>query len=172
MQDDEDYDAFYRATAPGLTRQLTLVTGNVNDAQDAVQEAFARAWQRWSTISRYDAHEAWVRTVALRLAVSRWRKARNAIVAWQRHGPPDALPGAGEDTVALVAALRQLPEPQRIAIVLHHLLDLPVTEVARETGVPSGTVKARLARGRAALEPLLTEAGVRRPITQETNDHG
>ena len=59
--------------------------------------------------------------------------------------------------MALVAALKQLPEAQRRALVLHHLADLPVHEVARETGVPEGTVKARLSRGRAALAALLTD---------------
>jgi RNA polymerase sigma-70 factor (ECF subfamily) len=47
-----------------------------------------------------------------------------------------------------VAALRQLPEPQRRALVLHHVCDLPVHEVAAEVGAPEGTVKARLSRGR------------------------
>ena len=56
-----------------------------------------------------------------------------------------------------MAALRQLPAAQREAIALHHLADLPVAEVALTLGVPEGTVKARLARGRAALAALLTE---------------
>ena len=61
------------------------------------------------------------------------------------------------DHVALVAALRQLPEAQRRALVLHHVCDLPVHAVAAEIGVPEGTVKARLSRGRAALAALLTD---------------
>jgi RNA polymerase sigma-70 factor (ECF subfamily) len=59
--------------------------------------------------------------------------------------------------VALVTALKQLPEAQRQALVLHHIADLSVHDVARETGVPEGTVKARLSRGRAALAALLTD---------------
>jgi RNA polymerase sigma-70 factor (ECF subfamily) len=58
---------------------------------------------------------------------------------------------------ALVAALKQLPEAQRRAIVLHHLCDLSVEQVAAETDSPTGTVKARLARGRAALAQLLSD---------------
>jgi RNA polymerase sigma-70 factor (ECF subfamily) len=54
-----------------------------------------------------------------------------------------------------VDALRRLPEPQRRALVLHHLCDLPVREVAAETGAAEGTVKARLSRGRTALAALL-----------------
>jgi RNA polymerase sigma-70 factor (ECF subfamily) len=57
--------------------------------------------------------------------------------------------------VALLAALRRLPETQRQALVLHHLCDLPVQAVAREVGVPEGTIKARLSRGRTALAVLL-----------------
>ncbi|MER6941463.1 sigma factor-like helix-turn-helix DNA-binding protein, partial [Nocardioides sp. NPDC000441] len=58
---------------------------------------------------------------------------------------------------ALVAALKKLPEAQRQAIVLHHIADLPVHQVAAEVGAPTGTIKARLARGRAALAELLAE---------------
>jgi RNA polymerase sigma-70 factor (ECF subfamily) len=57
--------------------------------------------------------------------------------------------------VALVAALARIPVAQRTAIVLHHLVGLPVAEVAAETGAPAGTVKARLSRGRRALAELL-----------------
>jgi RNA polymerase sigma-70 factor (ECF subfamily) len=59
--------------------------------------------------------------------------------------------------VTVVAALQQLPADQRRTLVLHHIADLSVADVAREVGVPEGTVKARLARGRAALAQLLEE---------------
>ena len=153
----DDFDALYRAAAPRLVRQLLPLVRDRQEAEDVVQEAFARAYARWSTVSAYDAREAWVRTVAVRLAVSRWRRSRNAALAWRRHGAPEDLPGTSPDAVALVAALRRLPEGQRVAIVLHHLVDLTVEQVAAETGVPTGTVKTRLARGRAALVPLLRE---------------
>ncbi|MFC6342058.1 RNA polymerase sigma factor, partial [Nocardioides hankookensis] len=48
-------------------------------------------------------------------------------------------------------------EPQRQAVVLHHIADLSVLDVAREAGVPEGTIKARLSRGRAALAALLAD---------------
>jgi RNA polymerase sigma-70 factor (ECF subfamily) len=68
---------------------------------------------------------------------------------------PTSTPAVDESRVALVEALRRLPEQQRQALVLHHLCDLPVRSVALEIGVPEGTVKARLSRGRAALAVLL-----------------
>ena len=155
---DADFDAFYASGAAGLVRQLHAMTGDLTEAQDCVQEAYARAWQRWSAVSRYDAPEAWVRQVAWRLAVSRFRRRVHGTRLMGRHGPPPDVPALSPDRVALVAALRRLPEAQRRAVVLHHLADLSVQEVAAETGAPPGTVKARLSRGRAALAVLLTDA--------------
>jgi len=153
----ESFDAFYTGTNRRVLHQMYAMTGNLADAQDLVQEAYARAWQRWSAVSTYDDPEAWVRTVAWRLAASRWRKARNGVAAMLRHGPEPDTPEPSVDNVALVGALRRVPEAQRRAIVLHHLGGLSVAEVAHETGAPEGTVKARLARGRAALAELLSD---------------
>jgi RNA polymerase sigma-70 factor, ECF subfamily len=155
VPDTDGFDAFYRATRQRLFECVYALTSDAAEAQDAVQEAYARAWQRWPTVSGYADAEAWVRTVARRIAVSRWRRARNRLAAYRRMGVPQPLPGPGPEAVALVAALAQLPVAQRVTIVLHHLMDLSVVDVARETGVPVGTVKARLARGRRALASLL-----------------
>jgi RNA polymerase sigma-70 factor (ECF subfamily) len=59
-----------------------------------------RAWQGWSRISTYDNPEAWVRTVGFRLCLNRWRKAKNRIVAYRRHGADSAVGPPSEDTVA------------------------------------------------------------------------
>ena len=69
---------------------------------------------------------------------------------------PDVA-GPGPDRIAFVEALRKVPAEQRRALVLYHLVDLSVEQIAAETGVRPGTVKARLARGRAALAPYLRE---------------
>ena len=151
------FDAFYVSAGPALVRQLHAMTGDLTVAQDCVQEACARAWQRWDVVGDYDEPAAWVRRVAWRLAVSRLRRARVGRALLRRHGPPPDVPELGPDRVALVAALRELPEAQRRALVLHHLCDLSVEQVAEETGAPAGTVKARLSRGRAALAVLLAD---------------
>ena len=70
---------------------------------------------------------------------------------------PDRAAGPGPDHVAFVEALRRVPAEQRRALVLYHLADLTVEQIAAETGARPGTVKARLARGRAALAPHLRE---------------
>lgn len=161
--DEAEFDAFYTGSVRRLTGQLYALTGDLAEAQDVVQEAFVRAWDRRGQFSRADNPEAWVRTVAWRLAISRWRKARNAAFAWRRHGPPPDQEPPGIENPALVAALKLLPEDQRRAIVLHHLCDLSVEQVAQEVGAPTGTVKARLSRGRAALARHLTDGDVDTP---------
>ncbi len=165
-----EFDSFYAGTAQRIVRQMFLLTGDLAEAEDVVHEAFERAWLRWDAVQRADSPEAWVRTVARRLAVSRWRKARNAAKAWSRHGGPEDRPGLDAANLDLVNALKTLPDKQRVAIVLHHLADLPVEQVAAETGQGVSAVKAQLARGRAALAQVLTpdNAATPSPLAGET----
>ncbi|GAA4464468.1 SigE family RNA polymerase sigma factor [Phytohabitans houttuyneae] len=156
VRDVEGFDEFYRGSRQRLLGYVYVVTGDLAEAQDAAQEAYVRAWQRWATVGRYQDPEAWVRLVATRIAVSRWRSLRSRVRAHVRHGPSDPVPEPGPDTVDIVTAMRRLPQEQRTALTLYYLLGLSVADVARETGAPAGTVKARLARGRAALTGLLT----------------
>jgi len=155
VAEDEGFEDFYHGTRQRVVTFLYALSGDLVDAQDAAQEAYVRAWQRWSTISHYDDPEAWVRKVGYRICLNRWRKARNRILAYQRHGVVSIVEPPGEDTVTLVAALRALPVAERLAITLHHLLDLPVIDVAAQTGVPVNTVKTQLVRGRRTLADLL-----------------
>lgn len=154
---EAEFDDFYTSSFTRITGQLYAMIGDRDEAQECVQEAFVRAWAHRRRLDRAEHPEAWVRTTAYRLAVSRWRRRTLARRPADRAVSPAARTEAPDETrVALVTALRRLPEPQRRAIVLHHLCDLPVHAVAREVGVPEGTVKARLARGRTALAALLS----------------
>ncbi|QDQ11830.1 SigE family RNA polymerase sigma factor [Streptomyces spectabilis] len=153
---EDEFDAFYASAFPRVVGQVYAFTGDHGQAQDVVQEAFVRAWDRRRDFLATQAPEAWIRTVAMRLAVSHWRRARRWLELVRRTPPPEHAPGPGPEHLALVHALRQLPEAQRLAIVLHHLCDLSVEQVAAETGAPTGTVKARLSRGRAALARILS----------------
>ena len=156
MRDAGGFDEFYRDTRQRVLQYLYAASGgDLAEAQDAAAEAYARAWQRWSQVSTFADPEAWVRVVAWRILANGWRKMRGRLLAYRRHGPPDASPPVNEDGVALVTALRQLPPEQRMALVLFHIVELPVAAIAEQTGVPIGTVKARLSRGRQALAALL-----------------
>ena len=160
-----DFDAFYQASARRVVLYLYAVCGDLADAQDLAQEAYARAWQHWSKVAGYDNPEAWVRAVGWRLAANRWRGLRRRWAAQARLGPPDVVtPSPSPDRVAVVAALQQLPPAQRQAVALHYLFDMSVNDIALSTGTPAGTVKARLSRARTALADLLGDH------TQEVSD--
>ncbi|MET9698283.1 SigE family RNA polymerase sigma factor [Streptomyces sp. NPDC006529] len=156
----EEFEEFYAYSVKHLVGQVYLMTGDLHEAQDVVQEAFVRAWSRRARLSRDAGPEAWIRTVAWRLAVSRWRRRGRAAEAWRRHGaaPPAASGSPDPATVALVGVLRTLPERQRRVAVLHYVCDLSVEQVAAETGIAAGTVKTHLSRARAALRPHFEEA--------------
>ena len=154
----EEFSDFYAASFRRLVGQLYLMTGDHAEAQDAVQEAFVRAWAHRGKLDRLGAPEAWVRSAAWHIAVSRWNRARLGRLLTRAPSRPLAVDGPSPDHVALIEALRKLPAEQRRALVLYHLCDLTVAQIAAETGAATGTVKARLARGRAALAPYLSDA--------------
>jgi RNA polymerase sigma-70 factor, ECF subfamily len=157
VRNHDDFDMFYAASVRRVIGYLYAVTGSRGEAEDAAQEAYARAWQRWDKVSGYSDPEGWVRAVAYRVSVSTWRKAVNRAAAHRRHGVPDDPPGLSPDYIAIVAALRRISPVQRQAIVLHYLVGLTVDEISREAGLSAGTVKARLSRGRRALATHLAD---------------
>jgi RNA polymerase sigma-70 factor (sigma-E family) len=169
---EDDFDAFYAATFRRLVGQIYAMTGSLSEAEDSVQEAFARVWQRWDNVAGHGDPEAWVRTVAFRLSVSAWRKSVNRLTAHRRERGREQVPGMNPDHLAVVTALRRISADQRMAIVLHHFAGLSVEEVAAETGAKPSAVKARLARGRKALAPHLTEFAdsLEQPRAPRTSD--
>ena len=152
-----DFEALYAVAYVRLVRVLAVASGSQPDAEEVVQEAFVRLLPRWGKVRGYADPEAWVRGVAFRLLSNRRRGRRAADRTLSRYGlggqeqlrPPDG------DRVDVTRALAALPAQQRHVVVLHHLLGLSVDQIAAELGVPAGTVKSRLSRGRAALAPLL-----------------
>src|SRR6266511_2866664 len=81
---------------PKLVAGLTFVCGSRAAAEDAAQEALARCWERSSRGDAIDSPQAWMTTVALNLARSRWRRMRAESRARARLGPPAAPPPADE----------------------------------------------------------------------------
>jgi RNA polymerase sigma-70 factor (ECF subfamily) len=157
MSSHAEFEAFYGGAVGRLLGQLLLVTGDLHEAEEVVQEAFARAFIHWSRLRDYEVPEAWVRRVAMNLAAERARRLRRRTRAILRAGPPPHAPQVSVEAIALLAALRTLPIRQRQVLVLHHLVGMPVEEVARTLSLPSGTVKSTLTRGRRALAVLLDD---------------
>jgi RNA polymerase sigma-70 factor, ECF subfamily len=153
------FEDFYVGTVTGIIRQVYALTGDLAEAQDIAQETFARAWQRWSSVSTCDSPTAWVRRVATNLAISRWRRIGAAAVGIRKLAVSAHVPEVSSDNVALVVGLRALPERQRTVLVLYYLADLSVNQVAAELNCSAASVKSMLARGRAALAAAMGEEG-------------
>ena len=155
MRDSQAFDEFYRATAVSTLRYANAVIVDRAEAQDVVQEAYARAWRKWRTVSVHPAPEAWIRVVVSRLAADRWRRMARLRTALARSGEPPPVRPPSEDTVLLIGALKRLPFAQRRALALHYLCDLSIDAIALETGTSAGTVKSWLSRGRTRLAEIL-----------------
>ncbi|HHU11554.1 MAG TPA: SigE family RNA polymerase sigma factor [Intrasporangiaceae bacterium] len=153
-----DFDAFYRGTASRVIHVVYAATGDLGLAQDCAQEAYARAWQQWEKLRSYDEPLSWVRTVARRLAISQWRKGEAERRAFSRAHQAEPAPSHADRTVDAVAvrqALADLPPDQREVLSLFYLADQSIEQIAAELDAPTGTIKARLHRGRSALATRL-----------------
>jgi RNA polymerase sigma factor (sigma-70 family) len=154
MDDDEDaIRLLYQTSFRRLVGQLYAVTGDLAEAEDVVQEAFVRAVSRPREFTGVVDPQAWLRTVALNVARNRFRRrwVFDRLFRAGRLGSVDVVPEMTPDRLDLVTALRALPYRVRAALVLYHLVDLPIDDVAVALGARPNTVKSWLARGRAAL---------------------
>jgi RNA polymerase sigma-70 factor (ECF subfamily) len=159
--DDELIRTFLGGEYARVVATVALVCGSVATAEDSVQEALARAWERLDRGDPIDRLAAWVTTVALNLARSQMRRWRSERRARDRLGPlRDELadaPAASGDAHAVREALRTLPRRQREVTVLRYYLGLDVREIAEHLGIAEGTVKAMLFRARQSLAVTLAD---------------
>lgn len=146
---------FLVSTYPRLVGALALVSGSRSAAEDAVQEALLRAWERAERGERIDSLPAWVTTVSLNLARSGLRRAlaeRRARARLDRTGPAEPEEA---DRLDLERALATLSRRQREAVVLRYYLGMDTREVAEVLRSNEGTVKSTLFRARARLAEAL-----------------
>lgn len=158
---DEAIGELYHACYRRLVAQVYAFTADLAEAQDVVQEAFARALSRPRGLTDVDNPEAWLRTVAINVVRRRWRRRQLLDTILRRDRPILRLVEAapGPERADLREALAGLPVGYREVLVLHYFADLPVDEIAGLLGVAVGTVKSRLHRGRAALAARLGDYG-------------
>jgi len=157
---------FLHTAYPRLVAAVALVCGSRPAAEDAVQEALLRAWERSEKGEEIESLNAWVTTVSLNLARSGLRRLRTERRARGRL-QASAVGETGGDRVDVERALLALPRRQREAVVLRYYVQLDTREVGRALGINEGTVKSTLSRARAALADRL---GVQEP--EEANHRG
>ena len=154
---ENDFERCFKASYRRLVGELAVVTTSRAEAEEAVQEAFGRLWRAWAQVCTYDNVEAWVRRVAINVAIGRWR--RDTWLEALDEAARTAVDDPADSALLVFTELRRLSPNQRVALLLHHVVGLSVDEVATEMSTRPGTVKSWLSRGRAALERLLDEKG-------------
>lgn len=153
-----DFDQFFREHYARVVGSLRLTGGDVSEAEDAAQEAFAKAMLRWKSVSVMDRPATWVYVVAIR-ELRRRRPRRDQSLASDQPASEASLPdhaGAVAAGADVEHALRALPPRQRLAVVLRFHADLTVPEVSRAMRCSEGTVKSTL---HSALDRLRTQLG-------------
>src|SRR5688500_8784150 len=150
--DREAFDLVVAAKAEGTYRTALAVLGNEADARDAAQDAFVAAWRRFGSLRDLDRFDAWFGRILInqcRDALRRRGRVRDVAVDEAIEVPP--APTA-YDAGEFDEAFARLTVDQRTILVLHHLHGYGVREIASWLGIPTGTVKWRLSRARAALQ--------------------
>ncbi|HXA72766.1 MAG TPA: sigma-70 family RNA polymerase sigma factor [Acidimicrobiales bacterium] len=149
-------------------RTACLILGNRSDAEEAVQEAFLRAWRFRDSLADVPSIRPWLYRVVVNSCYSKLRREiphRDrragdeplADVAAEGAGP-EASAERGEVADTVLAALARLPMSLRVPVVLRYYADLSERDIARAIGRRQGTVKSRLheARRRLAADPSLS----------------
>ena len=148
-----DLELFYRERFVGLKRALASVTGDYGAAEEALQEAFARAFAGLSGFRGECPLGAWVWRIAYRVALEHGRAEQ------RRAGDVEAVPETrlvehGHD-LRLVDAIQSLPPRRRLIVFLRYFADCSYAEIAAICEISEGTVAASLAKARAALADAL-----------------
>ena len=148
----EDFDAWYAQLRPPMLAALGAWCGDPSVADEALDEAFVRACERWNRVRRSPSPSGWVWRTATNLVRRHHRRHALEQRLLRRHPTTAVALGPDpDDLVDLRAALLRLTERQRTVVVLHHLADLSHADVADALGIAVGTVAATLHQARARL---------------------
>lgn len=162
-REDEEFDLFFAEHYLKVCRALWLsLGGHDQDVEDAAQGAFAKAFQKWRTVSRLDRPATWVYVVAFRQA-TRQNRRKNRVLPPTLVQVATRADGSAEldDRLTVAAALDRLPPRQRIATVLRFYGDLTNRDIAKAMRCSEGTVKATVHAGLENLRSLLEDTGGR-----------
>ena len=154
--EDADFARLYHEEFAVAAHAAYTINRSAVRAEELAQDAFAAAYARWDHVRALDRPGAWVRRVAINLALKDRDKQRRV-----RTTPDGVVDAQVRDRVdresrdVLKDAIDALPQQQRLAVVLHYLHDLPVADVAASLDCAESTAKVHLHRARAALAKVL-----------------
>lgn len=149
---DADFVGLFQAEYPALVRSMYLIVHDREQARDIAQDAFVQLFTRWRRISKYERPDAWVRRVAIRMAVRQIRRER---LRRRRELDFDRARPIGPVDIDVLRAVAKLSASQRAAVVLFYLDDRPVAEVAEILACSEATARVHLHRARKRLAEML-----------------
>ncbi len=147
-----EFVGFFKAEYPALIRSIYLIVRDREQARDIAQDAFIQLFSRWGRVSRYERPDAWVRRVAIRMAVRTIRRER---LRRRLEHESDRVQPSGPLDLDVLRAVAKLPGAQRAAVVLFYFEDRPVAEIAEILACSEVTAKVHLHRARKRLAQLL-----------------
>jgi RNA polymerase sigma-70 factor (ECF subfamily) len=145
------FEEFFAADHARLYGALCLVTGDPHEAEEIMQDAFLRLWERWDRVAEVDDPSAYLFRTAMNLFRNRYRRAALALRKTINLAPTEDALATVEDRDAVVRALRDLTPDQRAAVVLTGYVGLTSEEAGALLGMRAGTVRTLGARARAAI---------------------
>ena len=161
---DGDVDAFtqlVKVSAPRLHGVANLILRDPDRAKDAVQDALMSAWRNLRALRDVDAWDAWLRRLTVRSCYRLANRDKRRTLLELEVTPlessthlPDASAGIA-DRQWVEDGIRRLEIDQRVVVVLHYYLDLPIREVAEILDIPFGTAASRLHRGLESMRAFL-----------------
>jgi RNA polymerase sigma-70 factor (ECF subfamily) len=151
---DAEYNLLFSVEFPAVMRTVYLMLHDLEWAEDIAQDAFVQLLKHWRKVARYERPGAWVRRVAIRLAVEALRRERLRSVL-ELETEPTIWPQPAD--VDVIRAIKELPGMQRAAIVLFYFEDRPLAEISDILGCAESTARVHLHRARKHLADVLGE---------------
>lgn len=148
---EHSFEDFFEDEQERLLRLLWMVTGSLQEAEDIVQDAFLRVWERWPKVSAMDSPTGYLHHAAMNIFRNRFRRARLALRTAIGSDPPVDAFASAENRISVSSALGSLTRKQRAALVLTDLLGYPAEEAGRMLGVRGSTVRSLSSTARAVL---------------------
>ena len=145
------FEDFFEREQERLLRLLWLVSGSLQEAEDIVQDAFLRVWERWHKVSSMESPTGYLHHAAMNIFRNRYRRAKLGLRKAIGTDPPIDAFGSAEDRISVSSALGRLTSKQRAALVLTDLLGYPAEEAGHMLGVRGSTVRSLSSTARATL---------------------
>jgi RNA polymerase sigma-70 factor, ECF subfamily len=158
LTDEASFEEFYETTFRRLFTALCLVTGNRHEAEEIVQEAFLRVFERWDRVGKLEDPTGYVFRVSMNVFRNRFRRASLGVRRALSLAPAETDDLAAVETRdELVRLLRELNPQQRAAVLLTSILDYSAEEAGRMLGIGPSSVRSLTTRARARMKDKVVD---------------